>query len=829
MRFDLEFNIVSQLSAAGLSELAEIFYGEDGNKLTPTQWDTVTLIDKANRSSNAIDTSRYTGLVNVPSWLYSSGVLLDNDLTLSRLVARNNMIVPLFTTGSVFFNKYEFKWSNNTIRKQFTFDRNLNLYACKVDADINKESIQAFTLRFKYPGYVAYEKIWKHVEFINDTNKTLKENLDITFTNSKEDYKLTMAMYGEDTYVFLSGKMISVDKLQIGTAYANKGNIMAIGEYPISQDGIVIDSYNSLQGEYKFFSSTMVFKNITSSDIDIKISYEITPILTYNQLSRTNTSDDIIYASANIIPSAIGFKNGIIAIHNTGSAGGTITTDQGNNIIIPTELELIVDKSTTSVLDSVKATAKLLGIDGMPVKDAKIRFKINSTSDDVKFLESGSSSYSTFTGIDGHCTANAFIDRSRFGWYLQKEWINGNKINVPFDIKTSREDEIYLYFITSDDPILGKLFNRDIETPLTEYYSTETSIEGYEVSGRKVAYVKMHNRNNGGSNVIYSAFVKPKSVIRDQSFGFIFKDLYIKNSSQAISSFLSDLPQYVSINSLTPSVSYTASSLGYAEGILPNNILSFYSANTTDGTIIEFNESIPAYDNIVGYWLITGSSSDVTISAVFEDRNSFITLRSNDVSISTTNYIKSEYEFILTDSDVSNQNTALSAFGYYTVSEYLENPYKQSACTYTCTYCNPILKKCTFSNNTYDAFYKNDGLSGICIKPAQNNTLELDERCPITTAKFLSDIDGNLLFEQELVNGTLRDIWKWTNVNSYMQYNGKEPHIAFWDESGDITDQSAWDLLVTNDMIIPLYKNNTNYDPTAWGFINPFIMHAERA
>jgi len=826
MRFDLEFNMVSQLSSNGLAELSEMFYGNDNKWLTPSRWDSQSLINKDQAAKSNIDVSKYNNMSNIPSWLYSSGVSSSDDISLNRLIARNSMICPLFNAGSVYFNRYKFNWSNSTIRKEVLFNPWLGHYYCEVDSDIDVKSIQAFTLKFKYPGYISYEKTWEFVEFIENEDLSFRSNLEATFSAyPTKDYKITLVSYDDVSIVILSGDKIQVRDLNIGTAYANKGSIMAIGEYPVIEESVELNNLSCDDCEYRFFSSTMVFNNVTDKDVNVFVCYDVSPVLVYSQLERFN-SNDVVYAHANILPSAIGFNNGLIALHNAGSAGGTIQTDDGVNIVIPTGLTIDVDRTEASVLDSVRCTAKMSGIDNMPVKDAKIKFQLSSVSEDVKFLESGAMSYEAYTGINGEVTANAFIDRDRFGWYLQKEWVSGNKISIPYDIHTEMTDEIYLYFITSDDPILGKLFARDFEASIEESYASETSLETYDVEGRKVAYVKLMNRNKGGSNIVYSSFVKPVSISRNESFLFDFKNLYIKNSQQDIARFISSLPDYMSMQVSTPVRSYSAESLGYTKGTLPNDVLDIYRAKVTDGTIIEFEDSIPAYDNIIGYWLITGSSVDVAVKAIFDDGNSFMHLESNEVSISTTNYIKSEYEFILTDSETESQNTALSSFGYYTVSEYLDNPYKQNACTYTCRYSDPIRKKCLFKEGKYSKYYDTDGSSGICTKPANHNLLDESDRCPITSNKYIKGPDGNLLLEQKLVSeDTIVDVYSWAAQASFNSYEGKEPHIALID--GNIS-QATFDAMITSGDILPVHVINEDYEENAWGFINPFIMLAEK-
>lgn len=799
MRFDLEFNIVSQLSYDGLSKLADMFYGE-GNDLTPASWDTKQFNGEALATKSTIGLDNYKNLKNIPGWMYASGVSDSTDLGLSSLIIRNNMVCPIFNAGSAFFNKYEFEWSGNSIRKQFEYDDTLGCYKCEVDSDIDTESISVFTLRYRYPGYVTYEREW-------------------TF-NGEDGYVATLVEENDKFYIHLSGDKIEKSSFEIGTAFAQKGSIISLGEYPIDESSFSIDNFDSSVGEYSLFNNTVAIKNITNDDFAVKVNYEVLPIISYRQTSRDE--DSPVFAHANIIPGAVRFNNGLVALNNIGYAGSTIQTDEGANIIVPDSIDLSVSKTTSATLDSVACTAKLTSFGGVPVKNANVKFEITSEDHDTIWLESGSESFTGKTSIDGTVRANAFINKNRFGWYLQKQWVSGNKITVPFDIKTSDTDEVYLYFITSDDAVMGKLFSEKVEVALDEYYTSPKTLETYEVNGRKIAYVKMSSRDEGASQVVYSSFVKPTSITRNQSANTRIKDLYIKNSKQALSSFFDNMEDTISIPLSTPVTSYDALSKGYSDGIIPNNTLDYYAAKITNATVIEFEDAIPNHDNIVGFWLITGSSSGATVKATFEDTNSYIKLESEEIPITTTSYIKSEYEFILDDNVDGSVNNSMLSFGYYTVSEYLENPYKINSCTYTCRYSDAVRKQCIYSNGVYSDYYENDGSSGICIKPSQNDQIDPSSRCPIKS-KYITNSDGSPTIQTENIDGNEVDMYEWKTMAMLVQY-GKDPHLALID--GDIT-QEEFDTMLGDGDILPNYKENTYYVENAWGFVNPFIMIAE--
>lgn len=760
MRFDLEFNIVEQLTQEGLSLLAESFYSDDNDEqiLTPAKWDNVSPLNKRQINKGDISLAKLQE-VKLPSWLYSSGTETGSDLSLDKMILRNNLICPIFNAGSVYTYKNKSEWSNHSITKLCSIED--GRYVCEIDSDTNIDSLNVFTLKLDYPGYLEKEREYTYVKY-DDIS------IDSTFAKNKKGYSFTVI----DNKVYLSGDLIIYNEAMIGYAYADKSNLIALPQFPIMQDSngsdLITIKEPIEEDQYRILTSVVRVDDSIGVDTKVFASYTVAPIVIYKQLSREENIDKV-WRNINLTPSAISFKGGLICLYNIlGTAGGTIRTCDGATILMPTSLDISSNKDILDVLETVKVTATLSGIDGIPVKGATIDFSLESLNGDAVFLETNEKNASVRTGLDGKVDVNAIVGNIKFGWYVQKEWIYNDyeneiyQLRLPFKLSTQNPEDIFLYFITADDPILGKKYadsylkyrlvdqmelsrEGEIEKPFEEYYTNSESLGAYTLNGRKIAWIKMRADTDSATRMVQKLqtyYVKPRSIELKQITS-TFRDLYIKNTDETMGQYINDLGF---LNIKTP---YIVEATGYAPGILPlGNEMQIMKADVAEGTVIEYDEPIPDSDNIAGFWLVTSSSGDMVIKSEFNDECNLIKLESQEIKIKIGSQIKSESEFILSSTELDNYNTALNSFGYYTPSEYIDNPFHMNSCVYACRWSDAIQRKCRHPNKIVREKYLENQDNGTCLHTAEYDAnIVWEDVCPVVN-KYLRDEDGSILLEE---------------------------------------------------------------------------------
>ena len=758
MRFDLEMNIVGQLTQNGLNKISNILYDSD-NKIdgyiNPATWDLKTLVSDGLENVGNISLDKYNFLKEVTPIVYRSGVLNDNNLIFNKYLIRDNIITPLFYGGFAYLHNYLFPWSNNVITKTLSISN--NIYSYTLDNDVDIYSIEVYTLRLKYPGYVTYNKKYVYVDPVYNKDKTI--NLKLTWKSSKEDYKFTVSDENNRKILYANTDIIKYENMNYGTVQPGTVKSYGIPEFPVKDLKSIDSTGTDISNSVKEFTSIIRAKNETTSPMNVTSSWTVTPIVSYSQTSRQDNID-IVYKNINMLPNSLMFKDGMLCLHNMyGSPGGTIFSDNGSVILFPFSIELTSDKDSLSQYDSVKLTARVLSADEIPVKGANVKFNILTT--DSKFVESGSDTFESITGIDGSAYSSIIVNKNKTGWYVQKEWITNDTITLPFDIRTDNINEFYTFIVTNDDPVLGKLFpridntnykpslndrtlrdalNRD-EAPLIEVYSRPKSLDTYKISGRKIAYVEL--KQDSLSNKLTSKFIKPISIERHKTARIRFRDLYIQSTFESIMTH-DNIPETLTL-SQDPPDDYPLTITGHKSGTIPkrsgltSDALSVYKAEVYDATIIKFAEPLPDNVRLAGLWIITGASGSIEVNATLTDKSNSISLVSNTLKIPIINFIKSEYSFILSDTRVPGYNTTIDPFSYFTVSEYLDNPFKLNSCTYSCIYSDCINKKCMNKNIDGQQYYILDSQGITCVHtPEYDNTLPLERRCPAVEARYVN-------------------------------------------------------------------------------------------
>lgn len=756
MRFDLEFNITEQLTQDGLDLLADTVYGkeETPNIVNPAQWDNLSPLYSIDRNVGAIDTSRFKGL-DLPSWLYTSGVAGQSDILIDKIVVRNNLICPIFIAGGIYSYKHRYEWSDNVISKYFDLDGN-NEYYADIDEDMDNDSVSIYTMKLEYPGFLVKEKIFKFTEYDGVSLKT-------TFSADKQsEYMWTRV----DNKIYLNKSRISYNGEYLGAVPAEKTSMFSLPEFPIlgNDDASSISLGPLFSAEdIRIFTSIIQVRSTNLSETPVEISYSVTPILTYRQTTRS-VQDDIVWKNINLTPSAISFSDGLLCLYNVfGTAGGTIRTSDGGTILMPLKVEIEKSADYLRILDSVKITATCLGIDDIPVKGANIRFELTSSNADAVWLENNTNSFTAKTGLDGKIDANIIINSMKFGHYIQKEWVKNvdgkGEIRIPYVLPVDSDDPVYLYFVTADDPILGKknatqylkynvidqwqrLRAGEVENPIEEYYTQKGNIRSYTMNGRKIAWVRLTTAS-GETNKLKSAYIKPESIETGRALATTIRDLFLKDSTETI---LTD-PTTITDISLGSANKYGVT--GYIPGVLPEDgFMTIVNGSTNAGTLLRYSEPVPAHDDIVGYWLVTGVNGTLDVQAYFEDDENNLYIESNLEQIEIQNYIKAESEFILSDIELENYNTALNGFSYYTVSEYINNPFHINACTYGCKYSNPMFGECKHPNRGIRVHYL-EGEGNFCLHtPESDDGKGWNDICPIHS-KYMKDAAGTIILDED--------------------------------------------------------------------------------
>lgn len=823
MRFDLEVNIVSQLTSTGLKKLSSMFYDTTSdNKIAPIQWDVSGTVNPLRANAGGINTANYLGLAAIPDNYFTSGVKTTADLNLRSLMIRENIICPLFDGGDVMFYRYDYRWSRNNITKKSTYADEFGVYVCDLDADVDPASVQVFTLKLSDPGYIGYYRNFSFVDsalitfsvinkidlpqrselntiyacrdtcevfestqtgelrctfigvkfleympivpahgdavvinevglFLNVGNVWKDIIADRVFKTSKADYKFTIKPdpFTGTLIALINSPKIMYFNQKIGTAPAGMRGLAGLTEFPINS----ID----IQGlpNYRVLNSAVLVTNDGTIDKDIVASYDIVPMVTYQQTGRIGL-EDVVYQNINITPSAIKFKSGLICAYNTFAP--TLDTAEGGHIPIPLQLSITTDKSEISITEGVKVTATITGIDNIPIKGAKVSLSItNKDQDVVKWLSGDGITFDTYTGLDGTSDAILMSTRGRYGWYIQKEWVSGKSITIPFDIMTEDASRCYLYIITADDPILGKLNARadKIETNVFDYYTRAGRIDSYECLGRKIAYITMSTGYTGSQKFLRSSFIKPNAVMPITNDTIWLRNAYIKGLKDDPTVTLKTIMDYQDASQFTfikpTSLDNTHTDIDRAKGwdplwLVSSNAIESRKVEFAKGSRLIYDDIIPGQDvdRVVGYWLITGNSGSVDVKATFEDDNTGIKLTSDSVSLLLTNYIKSEYEFLLGGDNVTDQNTTLGIFGYYTVSEYMNNPMGVNSCGYYCKNSDASIdtgNKCRHQNLDYRKFYLPDNAGLNCIRTPEwekQMTLNPVDCCPGLSAAFIN-------------------------------------------------------------------------------------------
>jgi len=695
MRFDLEISIVSKLTKNGLSKAADVLYSENSTSLRHKSWDTSPIHPSETTNIGSINLDKFLNFKKIASSNFSSAVYEEAGLYINSIINNNSILCPTFIGGKYYSHKDLFNWSNTSVYDKVDYDNTEKYYKYPYIEDIDIESIDIYTLSFKYPGYTTKSKIFKYVEY-NDIS------IESTFKSSKENYKFTIL----NNFIYLNVKRIEYNKVIIGRS--SSCLIYALHEYPISNASLMSIS----SSKYKINNGILVFNNSSSLppvNTDLKITGYITPIINYKLKSREDR-EDIVFKNINLNINSIGTNSGAVCLFNS-----------YGNTEYPIELNLEKGKESEYTTEVI---ASLYGVNGLPIKNKKIDFTI--LTNDTIFADSNKSTHSSLTKLDGKTSATIVKEAGSAGYYVQTTWVSDNKITLPFKL-TSKKEDIFIYYILKDDPILGTSFSGGDEFSVrrNEYYNAK-DLNTYYVNGKKVAYITMYNKEDK----LYTKFIKPLSVEHDIEGSIKFKNLYIKNTGRTASS---EIP--TSSISAEDTIVITDTN-EYEENSLPiSNKIEVYSTPLEESTTITFLDSIPT-ENVAGYWIATNSIIKVQAKHLDTSINKY--LYSNILDVEVKN-VKSENPFLLAGTKIPNQITEIGDYGYFSVSDYINNPYGLVPCMYCCIYSDPIEKKCIHPDFNYHKHFDLREGTYVCRHtPEIDQTLVESERCGGVKARIIN-------------------------------------------------------------------------------------------
>lgn len=683
MRFDLEITKVSTCNFIDLKNISSILYNTTDETILPAIYDKKTSFIKSLSNKGTINTKKFLNFKEIPKNLFDS-YIIDQELKIHSIKNNKSFLYPIFYGGQINFSNSDFVWSSLYIKSKCSYDNTLKRLSLTIKDKFITNSISVYTLSLQYPGLITKERTYSFTEY--------NTSLENTFLSSTEDYQFTI----RNNKVILNTDYIEIDNKIIGVGNGAT-RMFPLPEFPCKE--IEVYGYNS--SEYEIVNGLLIFKtgSVPNLNEDISIRYTADPIVCYKK--STDTRDDIVFIKNTISPNNLGFSNGVICMYNSYQ-----NQEQPSSIILESE-SINVDSNI------YRLTAKVTNPIGMPLKNKNIR--INILEDGALFSNNNSDTIVCKTSMTGEASTIVYGDFSKLGFYVQKEWVSGNTITLPKDIDIDNLNNVFLYLVMNDDPILGKAYAYSSDKSIEEYYKKD-DITSYYVTGRKIAYLELINKDGK----LTQKYKKPNNIEKLTNQNILFRNLKIGsvNTTSLI----------VGINSIKPtSLAYVTipPSGMYKPNILPQNKLQIYQKTFPTVTKFTFDTNIPKTDAINGYLLIFNNTVD--IKASYTDDN--VTITSNTEQVSIKN-IKSELPFMISGISMQDRSTALNDLSYMTVSDYIMNDYNLLPNTYGCIYSDIIDKKCINSNKAFRSNYKVDNKNLMCIHtPDYDNTISEIQRC----------------------------------------------------------------------------------------------------
>lgn len=619
----------------------------------------------------------------------------------------------------------------------------------------------------------------------NNRLYNLRHKYIFKLSSKKNLYLIDRDTRDNHLYIYLNSEKIlyEQDFIESSIQYNKASNYYYFTRYPIQDVSIqVYGSYNpNLIGIYNYLEQIdpatseilrIVYNNtslsvtntgklldpITNEPEEISVygtvrGY-ISPIITYSRIGTRN--EDGKYLQYDISSLNTNFTNGTICLSSNEISTSTVASNldflypEGKNI---------------NWLSSLDVLIRLTNKDGYPIPNKIVEVEIDDSeygniNDLVQISSTSADSkkhVSVRTSMNGDAVISLLNSNSSSHTYIQKQWVNNNKITIPYNIPVTNTGNIFLYMITADDPLLAQLEDRDIigleeisQLRPYDYYTRDNDISSYYLEGRKIAYVSLQANEEISNNEynIVSRFIKPTSISQlddnldsDIKLAYMYNPLIERDDSFTFDTFEDTFDPLLARFTFAGNkniVSGTLPSKFDQKWSIQDDEFVYADINTDNYTVIEYNY-IPGIDddNVIGYYIRYIPDTDtVKLKASFYDGNFNTTINSISEPLHIGSSYSSESHLVLsTESDA--KNSYIGPYSYLTISDYLNSSAETNATKYICKYSSSVIRGSSFNRcshpdpDTRDYYEPNDLSNAFCRHCMEYDiTIPLNKRCP---------------------------------------------------------------------------------------------------
>lgn len=544
-----------------------------------------------------------------------------------------------------------------------------------------------------------------------------------------------------------------------------KSKVLFFDKYPVTNHIINEDILSENNISFKFFDNCVRLTNNSGINKTITVTVDgmLTPIIEYDR-NLINKIKDNKHMKIDVSPKSTSFNDGIVCLSNAEISASSIVDT----------IDIKYASNTLAPFSSTKVTAITKNQNGvlLPHKNIKLTIlddlgglvKWNIPADENNSIEGTTN----FAGEFSAAIVNENVD---VGYYIQKEWVgeitdyprflgdtwkyeidqsNGSAkyktVYIPADIGTINIENVGLFFVTADDPILSQIESINgiygitadkFSTPQPyDYYVDPTDITSYKSSGRNIAYVQLSadQQVNETEFTVKSKFIKPISIeVIDAQREFYGRLLYKYSPlidlglDGVYDTILSDIDNanFSFIDNSTTEI-FSSQASGYnSKWLLSSDTDSkfgYFKFTVDKYTKLTFESNIPGRDlyNIIGYYLrVMKDESFIPIKAEHYDEFLDLLVEKEDSTLELKVLSMSVDEFTLS-TEISSINSYIGQFSYLTITEYSSNKYGTNFATPVCKYSSRIISgdntnRCMHPNQLTRDYYRSapDSISNL--------------------------------------------------------------------------------------------------------------------
>lgn len=648
------------------------------------------------------------------------------------------------------------------------------------------------------PGGCYHHETWEEVVLFGDegalsgdignkriyaryNNKTFNLVHKLAFATSNHDYKYLVEVnpYNNKRTVYTNtGEIINSQNIEQFTIAQGNSKLVFLEEYPST----LISTQESTIGDVIYKQINNVVKmtspnHIESGFYDIStLTYSVIPTIAYDR-TIWDREKDVRHLKIDFSPKSLNFADGTICL---------ISTDGDKNCVADS-LELIFEENNLMApFGSKKVTARLKSLTGLPIPNRKVSITIGgSVFEYVKWATTESDTFEANTNLSGEISGLLISTSFKLGNYIQKQHVgnvasidaSGNIIRnpgnnilyIPYNIGTTNINDVYLFFVLGDDPLLGQIREKNGNFGLaaesfvmpepSDHYGTALDVTSYVISGRKVAYVQLSSAVTGTSLYeVKSSHIKPTSIEVFGSRNFLFKKLYLYNTSLdrlgkqvgvTYTDILTDTVGANFWNIANPTVVDMPVSQWDQDWLLTPNKFEYFSADVSECTMLTFDDDIPGIndENVLGYFLkIKSPETHVDLVATYVDPVYETVLSQASSALTIGSFAINEDAFALSTEPNGKLNSYIGPYSYLTLSDYVNTPEGTNYTTYVCKYSgriigNPVLgNRCNHPIGVNRSYYTpNNGDNFYCRHSVEWDLTQAEQdRCPGLDAQLIN-------------------------------------------------------------------------------------------